>query len=76
MRGLHGEVHAILVHKLQLGIYQLVGTVVVDENFGLFKVGSGGKWGVTFFGHLDFMLNSIFARVMKFRSGDDAHRAF
>lgn len=45
VRRLDGEVHTVLACELQLGINHLVGTVIFDKNFGLFKVRSGRKWG-------------------------------
>lgn len=70
---LHSEMHTILARELQLGIDQFVGTVVVDKNFSLFEVSSGGKWGVAGLSCLDVVSNCMVTRPVEFCSGDDAH---
>ena len=41
--------------------FSLIGTVIVDEDFYLFKVGPGGKWGVTRFCCLDVVPGDVLA---------------
>ena len=61
--------------ELQLLIYQLVGTVVVDKKFRLFKVGSGGKWGIAVFWFPDVTLNGVFAWTVELGSKDNVYWA-
>ena len=71
----HLEGHAIHVLELQLFVYVFVGTAIVDKDFHLFKVGSGGKWGVAIFWPPDVMPDGTFSWTMEVHSRDDAHWA-
>ena len=63
----------VLACELQLEIYEFVGTVIIDEDFCLFKVGSGGKWGVTCFCCLDVVPGDVLAYTVEFCSGENVH---
>ena len=58
--------------ELQLFVYVFVGTAIIDKDFRLFKVGSGGKWGVAIFWPPDVMLDGTFSWTMEVHSRDDA----
>jgi len=64
--------HAVLVFELQLVIYILVRTVVVDKNFRLFEVGSGGKRGAAVFWFPNDMPNGVFDWTVELSGRDNA----
>jgi len=62
----------VSVFELQLLVDKLVGTVVIDEEFCLFEVGSGGKWGIAIFWFPDVMSDPTFPWTVELGSRDDA----
>jgi hypothetical protein len=70
VRTLHPETRSVAASEFQLGVDEFVGAVIVDENFCLLEVGSGGKRGIASLRCLDVMSGGVFVRSVKFRSGD------
>ena len=70
---LHSEAHAIVSCELELGVHEFIRTVVDDEDFRLFEVSSGRKWGVAGSLCLDVVLNGVPTWIVEFRGGNDAH---
>jgi len=72
---LHLEKHAILALELQLSVDVFIGTTIVDEDFYLFEIGSGGKQSVAIFWFLDIIPDGAFSRTVEIRSGGNVRWA-